>query len=268
LLEEVAKCSYVLEYEGEVYARKDRRTHEREYASNNEGCYILDAQTPEGWVCIDSTRHLFSPGRLLNHAPSTKATLTPFKPLLIRREWRVGFKATRDLHVGEELIWDYGCPPGGIDWLFRRPVKSQNVADTGASAFIITEVAGVTARGSSTANDEEGEDVEEEDLGDAENGCAEEAAERVSGEGGSAGDGAADADERDKCERTEGRRWDHPDMRAGSGSSAAQDLESLHMFRDVVSRRHSEVASDVPCNSAVPPSSSSTLPEDCFLGGL
>jgi histone-lysine N-methyltransferase EZH2 len=135
LLEEVAKCSYVLEYEGEVYARKDRRTHEREYASNNEGCYILDAQTPEGWVCIDSTRHLFSPGRLLNHAPSTKATLTPFKPLLIRREWRVGFKATRDLHVGEELIWDYGCPPGGIDWLFRRPVKSQNVADTGGEYY-------------------------------------------------------------------------------------------------------------------------------------
>ena len=79
--------------------------------SNEEGCYILDAQTQEGWICIDLTRRLFSPGRLMNHAPYNKATLTAFKPLLIRGEWRVGFTAKQDLHVGEELTWDYGWPP-------------------------------------------------------------------------------------------------------------------------------------------------------------
>ena len=57
----MAKGLYVLEFEGEVYPRKSRRAREREYASNEEGCYILDAQTREGWICIDSTRRLFSP---------------------------------------------------------------------------------------------------------------------------------------------------------------------------------------------------------------
>ena len=121
LIEGVPEGSYVLEYEGEVYPRREREAHEREYSSNDEGCYILDVQIPDGWYCIDATRHLLSPGRLMNHAAKTKATLTP---ILLQGKWRVGFTTTRDLHVGEELMWDYGCPPGGVEWLKLCPSKS------------------------------------------------------------------------------------------------------------------------------------------------
>ena len=111
--EEVTAGSYVLEYEAEVYPRKERRSHKREYIGNNEGCFIIDVQTADGWVCLDATRCLVSPGRLLNHAPRDRATLAPFKPLFLKGRWRVGFVATRDLHPGQELTWDYGCSPGG-----------------------------------------------------------------------------------------------------------------------------------------------------------
>lgn len=118
LLEDLSKGTYVMEYEGILYPRKKRARYEKEYAANDEGCYILDILTKEGWFCIDSTRSL-SLGRLLNHAPKTIATLTPFKPLLINGKWRVGFTAARDLIAGEELTWDYGVSPGGINWLKR-----------------------------------------------------------------------------------------------------------------------------------------------------
>ena len=123
--EHIKEGSYVLEYKAEVYPRKERAAREREYSANGEGCYILDTLTRDGWVCLDATRRLSSAGRLLNHAPKSVATLTPFKPLFVRGKWRVGFVATRDLSPGEELTWDYGCQPGGVDWLRRK--SSANV---------------------------------------------------------------------------------------------------------------------------------------------
>lgn len=121
ILENVPRGAYVIEYRGDVYPRKERASHEREYEANGEGCYILDIQTRDGWLCIDATRSLSSPGRLLNHATKAMATLTPYKPLFLNGKWRVGFTASRDLVAGEELTWDYGCLPGGLDWLKQRP---------------------------------------------------------------------------------------------------------------------------------------------------
>lgn len=126
LQEAVPEGSYVLEYKAEVYPRKERAAHESEYIANDEGCYILDIQTKEGWMCLDATRYLSSPGRLLNHAPSAQATLKPFRPLLLKGKWRVGFTSTRDLHPGEELTWNYGCAPNGIEWLGQRPKTQQS----------------------------------------------------------------------------------------------------------------------------------------------
>ena len=133
--EEVPKDSYVIEYEAEVYPRRERAAREREYVWNGEGCFIVDVQTSDGWMCLDGTRRLNSLGRLLNHAPRALATLAPFGPLFLNGKWRVGFIATRNLCVGEELTWDYGCAPNGIDWLRRRPKqptcgKLQNVFAT------------------------------------------------------------------------------------------------------------------------------------------
>ena len=124
LMEAVKEGAFVVEYEATVYPRKERAAREKEYCSNGEGCFIIDVQTPSGWVCFDATRSFHSPGRLMNHAPRFAATVVPFKPLLLDGKWRLGFTATRDLSPGEELMWDYGCTPGGIEWLKRRPKVS------------------------------------------------------------------------------------------------------------------------------------------------
>ncbi|CAI8030360.1 hypothetical protein GBAR_LOCUS17216, partial [Geodia barretti] len=79
-------------------------------------------------MCLDATRSYNSVGRLLNHAPRTTATLTPYKPLSIRGVWRVGFTATKELMPGTELTWDYGCCPGGLEWLKRRPARAKERA--------------------------------------------------------------------------------------------------------------------------------------------
>jgi hypothetical protein len=151
LVDPAEEGMYVLEYEADVYPRKERKTHEREYIANGEGCYIIDVQTSKGWVCFDATRNFLSPARLMNHSPKGKATLTPFKPLLIGGRWRLGFIATRDLQPGQELTWDYGCNPGGIDWLKKRPSKGSDArsaegstshtpsVQVHASDFIISE---------------------------------------------------------------------------------------------------------------------------------
>ena len=120
LCEAVKRGAYVVEYEAVVYPRKEREEREREYAANEEGCMIIDVQTPHGWLCFDATRLYASPGRLMNHARAPDATVAPFKPLLVGGQWRLGFVATRDLAPGDELTWDYGCEPGGIEWLKRR----------------------------------------------------------------------------------------------------------------------------------------------------
>ena len=125
--EPVAKGEYVVEYAGDVYHQKQRKARELEYTENEEGCFILEVQTKEGWICIDPTRRPLCPGRLMNHSPSSHATLVPFRPLKINGKWRVGFVAARDLAPGDELTWDYGCSPGGIDWLKRRTAKTSAV---------------------------------------------------------------------------------------------------------------------------------------------
>ena len=124
LLEPVKEGSYVLEYEAVVYPKKERAKHEKEYIANGEGCFIIDVQTSGGWLCFDATREFYSPGRLMNHSTKGEATVIPFKPLLVDSQWRLGFIATRDLQAGEELTWDYGCAPCGIEWLKKRPKKS------------------------------------------------------------------------------------------------------------------------------------------------
>ena len=76
-------------------------------------------------MCLDATRSYSCVGRLLNHAPRNCATLIPYKPLQIAGAWRVGFTAVRDLSPGTELTWDYGCQPGGLEWLKRRSGKKE-----------------------------------------------------------------------------------------------------------------------------------------------
>jgi SET domain-containing protein len=117
----IPQGAYVCEYVRDcVYPLKDRPTHEEEYKENGEGCMILDIHTKHGWLCLDATRCHDTVGRLLNHAPHRRATVRPFRPLLVDGEWRVGFLANREIKPGEEICWDYGCSPEGQEWLMRN----------------------------------------------------------------------------------------------------------------------------------------------------
>jgi len=49
--------------------------HIEEYEWNGEGSYILEGQTPKGWVCLDATRRMGSVGHLLNHSPNPNLKL-------------------------------------------------------------------------------------------------------------------------------------------------------------------------------------------------
>ena len=118
--EDVPKGTFLFEYKSkEVYPRKLRQLKEEEYSLNDEPCMILEVETPQGWFCLGATRHFNTLGRLINHAPRQQATTKPTKPLFIKGKWRVGFVANRDLKKGEELTWDYGCPPQGQPWLMK-----------------------------------------------------------------------------------------------------------------------------------------------------
>ena len=120
--EEVKQNAYLMEYEfSESYPRTQRQAHESEYAINDEPCMILEALTKAVWVCLNATRATETVAKLMNHSPSREATARPFKALLVKGNWRVGFVATRDLVPGEELTWDYGASPEGQTWLMRRP---------------------------------------------------------------------------------------------------------------------------------------------------
>lgn len=84
---------------------------------------VLEVQTGEGWYCLHATRRFNTAGRLMNHAQARLATVRPFKPLLVEKKLRVAFLAARDIREGEELTWDYGCPPEGQEWLMRTRTK-------------------------------------------------------------------------------------------------------------------------------------------------
>ncbi len=122
--EDFKKGAYVLEYKyNDSFTLKERKDREAEYATNEEGCYILDVQLPEGkgWLCLDATRNLNCWGRYLNH--SITPNLKMFTALMIRGKWRVGFYALRDIKKGAELVYDYGEQKKPPAWLQRRPPK-------------------------------------------------------------------------------------------------------------------------------------------------
>ena len=116
----ISRGQYVCEYKTtEFYRREKRAENELQYVLNEEPCMVFEVQTAQGWFCLDATRRFHTPGRLMNHAPAQLANVKPFKALLVNGKWRVAFPAVHDIQVGEELTWDYGCPPEGQKWLMR-----------------------------------------------------------------------------------------------------------------------------------------------------
>jgi len=77
---------------------------------------ILEVQTAQGWQCLDATHKYGTLRQLSNHAPPGKATVKPYKTLLVNGKWTVGFLTTKDLGPGTKPTWDYGYPPKGQQW--------------------------------------------------------------------------------------------------------------------------------------------------------
>lgn len=61
------------------------------YTLSDEPCMILEAQTLQGWQCLDATRKYGTVGRLLNHAAPGKVTVKPYKPLMVMESGWWGF---------------------------------------------------------------------------------------------------------------------------------------------------------------------------------
>lgn len=121
--EEIVKGEFVCEYKYTTsYPRKQWALMEEGYKANGEGCYVMDVVAGGKKLCIDATVNLNSWGRYINHAPQREANVKQYRPLLIRDKWRVAFLATRDIHAGEELSFDYGQERDIPEWMRRRKV--------------------------------------------------------------------------------------------------------------------------------------------------
>ena len=122
--EDIKAGEFVVEYKyNECYKAREKKSREKEYVTNTEGCYILEVQLPDGkgWLCLDATRNMSCWGRYINH--SATPNLKMWKPLLMRGKWRVGFLAMRDIQKGEELTYNYGKQKNPPDWMNKNLLK-------------------------------------------------------------------------------------------------------------------------------------------------
>ena len=56
VLDAFEEGAYLVEYEAEVYPRKEMAARLVEYRVNEEGCYVIEVLTKDGWLCLDATR--------------------------------------------------------------------------------------------------------------------------------------------------------------------------------------------------------------------
>lgn len=105
--ETICKGDFICEYRTKrVYHPTLKPKYEKEYQTNNEGCYLLEAVQGRRLV-FDATRCYDQYGRYINHT-RRGANCRYWRPLMVRGKFRVGFIATREVKKGEELLYDYG----------------------------------------------------------------------------------------------------------------------------------------------------------------
>ena len=91
---------------------------------NGEGSYLLETQFGSKLV-FDATRCYDQCGRYINHSSSGRAKNCRYwRPLFIRGKYRVGFVASRDIAVNEELSYDYGIR--AESWMTATSPKKPN----------------------------------------------------------------------------------------------------------------------------------------------
>ncbi|XP_036029769.1 N-lysine methyltransferase KMT5A-like [Onychomys torridus] len=97
---------FIVEYHGDLIDITDAKKREAWYAQDpSTGCYMYYFQYLNKTYCVDATRETNRLGRLINHSKcgncQTKLHVISGVPHLI-------LIASRDIAVGEELLYDYG----------------------------------------------------------------------------------------------------------------------------------------------------------------
>lgn len=103
---EFQKGQFVVEYHGDLVEMAEAKRRELMYAQDpTTGCYMYYFQFLNKTYCVDATRETRRLGRLINHSKSgncqTKLHSIEGTPHLI-------LVASRDIKLGEELLYDYG----------------------------------------------------------------------------------------------------------------------------------------------------------------
>ncbi|XP_068167487.1 lysine methyltransferase 5Ab isoform X2 [Antennarius striatus] len=100
------KGEFVVEYHGDLVELAEAKTREAQYAQDPKtGCYMYYFQYQSKTYCVDATKETDRLGRLINHSKTgnCQTRLHPIDgtPHLI-------LVASRDIKLGEELLYDYG----------------------------------------------------------------------------------------------------------------------------------------------------------------
>nr|XP_015859587.2 N-lysine methyltransferase KMT5A-like [Peromyscus maniculatus bairdii] len=101
-----SRGDFIVEYHGDLIDITDAKKREARYAQDpSTGCYMYYFQYLNKTYCVDATRETNRLGRLINHSKcgncQTKLHAISGVPHLI-------LIASRDIAVGEELLYDYG----------------------------------------------------------------------------------------------------------------------------------------------------------------
>ncbi|CAF0768320.1 unnamed protein product [Didymodactylos carnosus] len=98
---------YIVEYAGDLISYQQAKQRELTYGLNCRiGCYMYYFKHGEKVYCVDATDETNRLGRLINH--SRKGCNCQAKVLVIKDQPRLILIASRDINVGEELLYDYG----------------------------------------------------------------------------------------------------------------------------------------------------------------
>lgn len=101
------KGTFVCEYAGELIDFQEAKEREAEYELSPEiGSYMYFFEFKNTKYCVDATKETNRLGRLLNHSKTNNNVHTKIFP--IKDIPHLILCASRDIEVGEELLYDYG----------------------------------------------------------------------------------------------------------------------------------------------------------------
>ncbi len=98
--------SFVVEYKGELIDKATAFERERCYERSSAGCYMYYFDFKNCKYCIDATTETEFSGRIINHS-CKKPNLLP-RIVEISGTPHLFFVTSRNVAIGEELLYDYG----------------------------------------------------------------------------------------------------------------------------------------------------------------